>query len=125
MIQYHSAATVIGLAMAVAAISILLTKAKITRPFREWLSKRTSLVGRYFNGLFRCPYCMSHPWALAGAVVYRLRVIEGRFYWLDIVVSTFIMILFASVFSFLIYMSTKLLEKGSANEPSGQEKSQT
>lgn len=103
--------------MAVAAISILLTKAKVTRWFRDWLAKRTSFVGRYFNGLFRCPYCMSHPWSFAAAVVYRLRVIEGRFYWLDIVVSTFIMILFASGFSFLLYTSVKSLEKRSAGEP--------
>jgi hypothetical protein len=110
--------------MAVAAISILLTKAKVTRWFRTWLSKRTSLVGRYFNGLFQCPYCMSHPWSLAAAILYRLRVIEGRFYWLDIVTSALFMIVPASVFSFLLFMSTKLLqknEKGNANEQ-GKEK---
>lgn len=102
--------------MAVAAISILLTKAKVTRWFREWLSKRTSFVGRYFNGLFRCPYCMSHPWSFAAAVVYRLRVIETPYYWLDIVTSTLIMIAPASAFAFVIYSSVKSLEKRSAGE---------
>lgn len=104
--------------MAVAAISILLTKAKITRWFRDWLSKRTSLVGRYFNGLFKCPYCMSHPWSLAAAIIYRLRVIETSHYWLDIVVSALIMIVPAMAFSFLIYTSVKSLEKGNPNEQS-------
>lgn len=116
MVQYHVAATVIALSMAVAAISVLLTKAKVTRWFREWLSKRNSFVGRYFNGLFRCPYCMSHPWALAVAIGYRLRVVETKVLWLDIVVSALIMILPSSFFSFVIHWSVKALEKGNANE---------
>lgn len=102
--------------MAVAAISILLTKAKVTRWFRDWLAKRTSFVGRYFNGLFRCPYCMSHPWSFAAVVAYKLRVIESPYYWLDIATSTFFIIIPATVFSFVLYTSVKSLEKRSTGE---------
>lgn len=111
MIEYHAAATVIALGMAVAAVSMLLTKAKITRRFRTWLSGRTGYVGRYFHGLFSCPYCMSHPWSLAAAIVYDLRVVGSGYHVLDIVVSAAIMIVPASFFSWLIYFSVKSMER--------------
>lgn len=124
MIQYHEAATVIALGMAVAAISMLLTKAKITRRFRGWLSERTSFIGRYFHGLFSCPYCMGHPWCLAAAIVYDARVVVSPHAWLwplDILVSAAIMIVPATAFSWLIYFSVKNMEKKQNGNQEGQE----
>jgi hypothetical protein len=112
MFEYHDAATAVALSMAVAAISMLLTKAKITRRFREWLSGRTSFAGRYFHGLFSCPYCMAHPWCLAAALVYDVRVVVSPYYPIDIAVSAALMIVPTSVFSWTIYASVKGMEKG-------------
>lgn len=63
------------LAFAVAAVSITLTRSKITLSFREWLEREHPGNIAYLWG---CPYCMSH-W-VAGA--FALHAATGFVSWL-------------------------------------------
>lgn len=110
-IMFKDVATAMALSMAVASISILLTKAKITRWVREWIESKEGWIAGYFKGLFRCPYCMSHPWAFAVSVIYTLRIVKTEYLWLDIAVSTMIMICPSMFFAWVIYSCTKGMEK--------------
>ncbi len=57
--------TLIILAFATAAISMTISKAKVTAPIRDWALENIPWVGKMLS----CPYCVSH-WAAAGLVLW-------------------------------------------------------
>jgi len=54
------------LAMAVASISMTITKSSLFSGFRE----KTSKIGKLFRELFNCPYCLSHWIAIIGVLTF-------------------------------------------------------
>lgn len=65
--MYNLIQTLVIGPLAIAAMSVTLTKGKIFRTQRLWLRKRSSFLG----GLFSCPYCTSH-W-LVGYFLWQYR----------------------------------------------------
>ena len=63
--------------LAVSAVSLTLTRAKITDFFRE-----SENMPQLWKNLFRCPYCMSHWMALCVAVNYKKGI---PIYWFALV----------------------------------------
>lgn len=89
----------LGLGLAVGALSWTLTKAKVFEWLRQWIANRNKWLG----DLAKCPYCASH-WLGAGAVIYYHPILmRSDVYVLDLVVSIFIVVAFASFTGGLIY----------------------
>jgi ABC-type phosphate/phosphonate transport system permease subunit len=75
------------LAMAVASISMTVTKSSLFNGFRE----KTNKIGKFFRELFNCPYCLSHWLAILGVLTFfgKTRTLP------DLVLMTFSTVTFA------------------------------
>lgn len=102
--------TVLALSLATTAISATVSKAKIFKPFRnflfDWSGAKLSAVNTPIGGikwrvwlweLFTCAYCFSHWVAGVLVVVYRPDVIPSGVFILDVVVSVFVIITIANI----------------------------
>lgn len=86
------------LSLAISALSLTITKASIFRPARRRIADKNAWLG----DLITCPYCMSHWLAFAAVIVYHTRIVHSRIYLLDLLVSAFMAVALASVWSGLI-----------------------
>ena len=95
------------LALAVAAISMTITKSRAFKGFRGWIKDKVKIL----SGLFDCPYCMSHWGALAVVWIYKPWVVSSGFFVIDLIVHTFATVAIAAPICGLIYVSfRKMLE---------------
>jgi hypothetical protein len=83
--------TLILLSFATAAISMTISKAKVTTPFRDWIKTKSVWIGKMLN----CPYCVSH-WVALGMVLYTPMPINP-------VISIFAIIALATVIEGLMF----------------------
>jgi hypothetical protein len=67
---------VILLSIVTASISFTVTEMKIFQPLREWIKKKSTLLGE----LFSCGYCFGHWAAFFLTILYRPRLFN--FWWL-------------------------------------------
>jgi len=121
MITYNSkdAAAAMVLAMAAAAISILLTKAQVTRKFRIWISSKS----KFAEGLFKCAYCMGHWWIFPGAIYYDLRIIQSPIHAVDVAVSGFATVFVATILEGLMILALSIMDSSHRKEaPEGAQK---
>jgi len=91
----------VALSLAVAALSMTITKAKVTIPLRNAIIRRSA----WFGELFSCPYCMNHWLAVSIVAVYRPVIVDSGFYLLDLAVSALVVVALASFGVGLIYKS--------------------
>jgi len=89
---------VLVLALVVSTMSVTMGKARVFRGLRATAAG----WGDWWGALFHCPYCLSHWIALALVLVYRPRVIDGPMPVLDEIVSLFVIVALASVWSRLV-----------------------
>lgn len=89
------------IALAVAAISMTITKSRAFKGFRGWIKDRIKIL----HGLFGCPYCMSHWIALAGIWIYKPWVISTGYFAIDLIMHTFATVALAAPICGLIYVS--------------------
>ena len=76
------------LALAIASISMTITKSVLFNDFRDRIGK----IGKFFRELFNCPYCLSHWLAVLGVLTF-----FGKTHTLpDLVLMTFATVTFAS-----------------------------
>jgi len=75
--------TALVLAFAIAAVSLTITKTKVSKPFRLWVKSRNAWAGE----LFSCPYCLSHWITWVAVAVYRPRLLHSGVAILDYFVS--------------------------------------
>lgn len=112
---------VVLISLAVSAVSMTLTMAKISQPFREWLDRvvnrwasttrsgdvladlpphdqwpRRARALEWFAELMSCPYCFSHWLAFAVVVVYQPRPVMSWFWFGDMTISLFLIVALAS-----------------------------
>ncbi|MBI4415235.1 MAG: DUF1360 domain-containing protein [Candidatus Kerfeldbacteria bacterium] len=85
---------VIILALATAAISVTMAKARIFASAREWIAARNGWLGE----LAACSYCTSHWVAIALVAVYR-PVLVRQWIVIDLFVSVFVVVALASLVS--------------------------
>lgn len=85
-------------ALAVATVSLTMTRAVISRPWRARIKKKSSWLGE----LFSCPYCFSH-WASLVAVLIVRPTLTVTWYPIDVAISVFAVIALASMFCGLIF----------------------
>jgi hypothetical protein len=90
---------VVFLSLAVSTLSMTITKAKVSKPTRDAIAKRSTWLGELVN----CPYCMSHWLAFGIVAIYRPVVVDSGLYVLDIFVSALVIIALASFSAGLIY----------------------
>jgi hypothetical protein len=93
----------IVVAMAVATISMTLSKGKVFIGLREWIDNRSD----FFGDLIHCPYCTSHWVAFFACLVFQPILITSGIWIFDIILSAFAVTMMASVFSGLIFSSYK------------------
>lgn len=110
--------TTVILAIAVAAVSMTIGRAKVSEGFRSWADNKSAWLGKLVN----CPYCISHWIALVAVAWYRPRVITSGFIVFDWVVSLFVIVALASLVSGMIKLASfptvgSQLEKDREREP--------
>ena len=84
---------IVILSLATAAISLTISKAKVTAPAREWLARRNKWLGN----LVECPYCTSHWVAFALVALYRPETILHLWVVLDLLVVAFVIVALAAL----------------------------
>lgn len=89
--------------MAVATISMTLSKGKIFDSLREWIDERSD----FFGDLIHCPYCTSHWVAFGACLVFQPTLISCGFWILDVILTAFAVTMASSVFAGLIFSSYK------------------
>ena len=79
----HAAAEAFVIALAVGSMGYISAYAKISRPFRDWLDRKSknSKLFDWFADLFGCPFCVGH-WITFGLVaIYQPWLVDA---WLPI-----------------------------------------
>lgn len=94
--------TTVILAVAVAAVSMTIGRAKVSEGFRSWADNKSAWLGKLVN----CPYCISHWIALVAVAWYRPRVVTSGFIIFDWIVSLFLIVALASLVSGLIKLAS-------------------
>jgi hypothetical protein len=69
-------------------IATTIARARVFRPFRSWVLRRSA----YFGEGVSCQYCISHWVGFALAAIYRPRFIASPWPVLDVIVSAFMVI---------------------------------
>jgi hypothetical protein len=87
------------LSLAVAALSLTLTKAKVSAPARRWIKKKSYWLGE----LASCPYCMSHWLSFGMVAAFRPVIAHSGFFLLDLFVSAFAIVAIAAMAVGLIF----------------------
>lgn len=101
---------IIFLALAIAAVSMTITKSRVFSGFRGWTKKNLKFV----SGLFECPYCIAHWFALAAAWVYKPIIVTSGLVAVDIIVAMFSLVAVSSIFCGVIYWAFKGMKIESA-----------
>lgn len=95
------------LALAVAALSLTITKAAIFEGLRQWVKGRSSLFGK----LVSCPYCTSHWLSFILVGIYHPVIVESPVWLVNLAISAFVIVGLAAPISWIIYSSfTRLYE---------------
>ncbi len=84
--------------LAVATVSLTMTRAVITKPLREWIKSKSKWLGE----LFSCPYCFSH-WVSFGAVLVVRPTLTATWYPVDLLISALAITALASMLCGLIF----------------------
>jgi hypothetical protein len=87
------------LSLAVGAMSMTIAKARVFRPLRELITRRSEKLGE----LISCPYCTSHWVSFIFTAVYFPRILVTRFVVLDWFVAAMAVVALSSVTCALIY----------------------
>lgn len=82
------------LALATAAISVTVSKARVFASFRSWVASKNA----WFGELISCSYCTSHWVALALTAVYRPKLVS-QLTAIDFLVSVFAIVATSAVLS--------------------------
>lgn len=85
------------LALATAAISVTVSKARVLASAREWIASRNNWLGE----LVSCSYCTSHWVAIALVAIYR-PVLVSQWIIVDLLVSVFGVVAIAAIVSGVI-----------------------
>ena len=103
----HALAIATVLALAVAALSLTITKAAVFKDLREWVNGRNEWLGK----LVSCPYCTSHWVSFILVGIYRPVIVQSAVWPVNLAVSAFVIVGLAAPMSWVIYCSfTKLYE---------------
>lgn len=98
-IAYHQLGALAFIALAVASVSMTITKAKVFAPLREWVMD----LNEWLGDLFSCPYCMSHWVALGAMLVFKPFVLYTEHPAADWTATWFALVTISSVFGGWIY----------------------
>lgn len=93
--------TLVFLALAVASVSMTLTKSEVFGPLREWIDIKSKFLG----DLIHCPYCTSHYVSLGTVLLFQPVVATSGFHVADLLASAFAMVTLSSFFCGLIFKS--------------------
>lgn len=85
------------LALATAAISVTVSRARVFASAREWIASRNTWLGE----LVSCSYCTSHWVAIALVAIYR-PVLVSQWIIVDLLVSVFGVVAIAAIVSGVI-----------------------
>jgi hypothetical protein len=103
----------IGLSLAVGAVSVTVSKTKACGPLRRLAARG----GGWLRDLVHCPYCLSHWLALAAVAIYRPRVTGSEVAVLDFAASLFILVALAAWWSKGICQSLETMDAVAGEPP--------
>lgn len=95
------------LALAVASVTITLTRSTLFEPLRAWVDNRSELLGE----LIYCPYCTSHYISFVAVLLFQPVVATSGVHVFDLIASAFAMITFSALFCGLILKSFEVTEE--------------
>ena len=99
------------IALATAAMALTTSRARIFAPLREWVASKSSWLGE----LFSCFYCTSHWVAIVLVAIYQ-PVLVRRWFFLDLLVSVFVVVSVSTLVCGAIIRLTSMGEDNSAHE---------
>ncbi len=104
--------TIAILAAAASTISMTISKAGIFASLRTRLYESNHLPLRWLGQLSKCYYCLSHwiTFALVGR--YRTTIFQSNLPLIDIVATTFFIIFTASILSWILYGTYRMMDLG-------------
>lgn len=97
--NYPALLDLLVLALAIATVSMTISKTYIFRALRDFLEERSE----WLEKLFSCPYCLSHWLSFAAVALYQPRPIESGFLIVDLAVSAFAVVCLSAWFGGLIF----------------------
>ena len=98
--------TLLMCAAACAAISMTVTMSSLFESFREYLKRKSKLIGT----LVTCPYCCSH-WVAFGLVAYfQPRPVQTSILVADLFLSAFAVVALTAPFIWVIYQVYKVVK---------------
>lgn len=86
------------LSLATSTITLTITRARVSKPVRNWISKRSP----YFGEMINCPFCTSHWVAFILCAIYRPRPFPTRWL-LDWFISSMAIVAISSVLSRIVF----------------------
>jgi hypothetical protein len=88
------------LSMATSTISLTITRAKVSRPLRGWVTRRNN----FFGEMITCPYCTSHWIAFILCAIYHPRPFPVNPF-IDWFIASMTVVMLASVLSKWVFKS--------------------
>lgn len=89
------------LALAVAVISLTVTKSTLFEKPRQWILERSAWIGK----LVTCPYCTSHWVSFVLVALYQPKITHSPWWQLDLLVSAFAIVALAMPIAFVVHRS--------------------
>jgi hypothetical protein len=110
---------IVFLSLAVAAMSMTLTKAELFTAARKWIQRWSQFLwwpGWVLRKLTTCPYCMAHWWAILAIAHYRTVIIESKVVFVDLSVSAGAVIALSAFWCGLIFKAFKQMGPSEEDE---------
>jgi hypothetical protein len=95
----QEALSLVIVSLAVSTVSMTMTKAKISKPLREYIKSRNA----WLHGLFSCPYCFGHWVSFVAVLAVRPVVTNSGFLPLDLLISALAVTALAAIGSGWIF----------------------
>jgi hypothetical protein len=101
LFQMSGLISLLVVSMAVAAVSMTLSKGKIFSGTREWLDDKSEFLG----DLIHCPYCTSHYVAFGAVLIFQPFAVTSGWFIPDVLLASFATVAMSSYWCGVIYSS--------------------
>lgn len=102
----NAALYVLFLSLAVASLSLTITKAQVFGSLRSWVDSKNGFLGK----LISCPYCASHWIGLVMVVYYQPVLVPSPILFFDLAISLFAVVTLSSFATGLIWRAFEGIE---------------
>lgn len=103
------------LALATAAVSVIISRAKISEPIRDRCRTSVRRIVRWMGELLSCTFCTSVWISGIATVIYRPRVLTSSMVVADVLVSWFAIVTLGTFCAWVVFRAYRSLRYGGVN----------